>query len=616
MMTLHHVVWALLNSIWQTAVLALAVWGLTKAVSRSTAAQRYATWSAALAAALLLPFANFALAQLGSPTEVHLTLPKATDSTPVFAAKEPGAVTFADAQASDTAAAPLRATRKPLESPQRGIREMLGVWSAGLMSGRFDAALLVLWLIAANLCVARLWFGYIRLSKVKKTLAFRVLSPAERAECETMTRRPVALGYSSDVAEPCVIGFAEPAIALPLDVALRFSKTDTERIIRHECAHIARWDDYANLGKQIALAVLCFNPIVYAIAKVLDLEREIACDDAAASLQADRADFARCLCDIALLKADRRWLPTAGLAKNRSQLLVRVRRLLDGRHLRSTRVGAFTRLAIAVIVFGAVPFALVQIVSPYVAPASASALPPPIPSARIAPRLHLVVAKVEQKMPGVHARVMLEQATRIETSAVHVPIVVNAQTRWLVTPHVYLSSAPISAVSLRSRLPMTVAVVREMRNPAAERDAFLDALHDAGFHDLSVEDVIAIHNAGVSPQFLAELHARGLTPMPARDLVALANAGVDAAYLAGLKANGYASASVNDVVALRNAGVQVSYIAALAQSGYRDISVRDLIRLTECGITTSFLVKVQTSHVTGNRRLSVDELIRLAEAGV
>ena len=170
----------------------------------------------------------------------------------------------------------------------------------------------------------------------------------------------MAIGYSATIREPCVIGFAEPVIALPLSVALQFSTQDADRIIRHECAHIGRFDDYGNLLKQLMLTVLCFNPIAFALAKALDLEREIACDDAAASVQTERADFARCLCHIALLQNSRRWLPSTGLAKNKRQLFARIGRLLDRNHATSTHLNPLARVAVAAVVLAALPFACLQ----------------------------------------------------------------------------------------------------------------------------------------------------------------------------------------------------------------------------------------------------------------
>ncbi len=362
MITAHHIVWALLNSIWQSAALAAVILLLLKAAPRSTAAQRYAMWCAVLAAAALLPFANLVLARVTQPRQVSLRMPSlAAPAEPV----EPIGSTRHIFASQPRLMHPTHVPMNPAIVNSPPIEEATPKFTLApsviaVMRGRYDLALVFAWLVTANLLMLRLALGYASLSAVKKGLSYRPLSEREREACRAITARSVAIGYSTTIREPCVIGFAEPVIALPVSVALQFSTQDADRIIRHECAHIGRFDDYGNLLKQVMLTVLCFNPIAFALAKALDLEREIACDDVAASVQTERADFARCLCHIALLQNGRRWLPSTGLAKNKRQLFVRIGRLLDRNHAASSHLNPLARIAVAAVVLAALPFACVQ----------------------------------------------------------------------------------------------------------------------------------------------------------------------------------------------------------------------------------------------------------------
>ncbi len=637
MITMHHVVWALLNSIWQSAALAALVFLSLKAVPRSTAAQRYAIWCAVLAATALLPFANFVLARVTQPRQVNLRVPSFTipaahvdpigSSHKFFASSQyvvqPTKVAHNNAVPSST---PLDET-----PPSFGLAPTV----ISVMRGRYDLALVLAWLAVTNLLILRLAFGYASLSAVKKALSYRSLSEREREACRALTTRPVAIGYSATIREPCVIGFAKPVIALPLSVALQFSTQDADRIIRHECAHIGRFDDYGNLLKQLMLTVLCFNPVAFALAKALDLEREIACDDAAASAQTERADFARCLCHIALLQNGRRWLPSTGLAKNKRQLFVRIGRLLDRNHAASTHLNPLARIAVAAVVLAALPFACVQFLASdaataasntTVATGSAASTTTALPAHSHLQSHAAVVAgrkvrprawqgAVPRPAAAAHAAVLPSWQV---IEHLRQAIAVSGSTLDSSAPVLYATSRLLGRLPALQRIPTAqiVSVLHLERHTVSQRDDFLDALRETGFRDLSVDDMIAICNAGVSPRFLRELHAAGFTPLPAQDLIALANAGVNARFLAGLRDAGYGNLGVANMVALSNAGIDPHYLASMAALGYRNVSVTDLIRLSESGVTPDFVARLQKSGVTTGQKLSVDDLIRLSNAGI
>ena len=50
-------------------------------------------------------------------------------------------------------------------------------------------------------------------------------------------------------------------------------------MLLHELAHLRRWDDWTKLAQRLAEAIFFFHPAIYWIARNLNLEREVACDD-------------------------------------------------------------------------------------------------------------------------------------------------------------------------------------------------------------------------------------------------------------------------------------------------------------------------------------------------
>jgi beta-lactamase regulating signal transducer with metallopeptidase domain len=143
-------------------------------------------------------------------------------------------------------------------------------------------------------------------------------------------------------------------------------------------------------------------------------------------------------------------------------------------------------------------------------------------------------------------------------------------------------------------------------------ETLLGALAAAGYHP-TVDDAIALANAGVDSDFVVTIHRSGIERPAISDLVALANAGVDGDLVtAAVRAFGQA-VTASDLVRLQNAGVDSGDLADYRSSESRDLSVTDIIALHDAGVDADYL-----RHVSriGRDHLSVRDIIRLHEAGV
>ena len=126
----------------------------------------------------------------------------------------------------------------------------------------------------------------------------------------------------------------------------------------------------------------------------------------------------------------------------------------------------------------------------------------------------------------------------------------------------------------------------EHRNSARPSRGLIDALADAGFKNLSVDDLVSLANRGVSPALVDELHQHGLTPMPASSLERFADSGVTGAYIAGLAQLGYPNLAPEDYIRLRDNGVTLEFVRRLQSSGLikGHATVEQLIRLSNAGV--------------------------------
>ena len=90
-----HLLLALANSIWQSALLATAAWLVLRCIRHSTAALRYALWSAVLVATAILPFidmdlpARTVLVSAPAPAQRTTLRPAVVPAPAVHFAKQP-----------------------------------------------------------------------------------------------------------------------------------------------------------------------------------------------------------------------------------------------------------------------------------------------------------------------------------------------------------------------------------------------------------------------------------------------------------------------------------------------------------------------------------------------
>lgn len=92
-------------------------------------------------------------------------------------------------------------------------------------------------------------------------------------------RKKVQIWVSDLVASPVTIGFLKPLILVPVAAMNHLSPQQLEAVLLHELAHIRRYDYLLNLLITLIKTILYFNPFVYALVKTLEREREKSCDE-------------------------------------------------------------------------------------------------------------------------------------------------------------------------------------------------------------------------------------------------------------------------------------------------------------------------------------------------
>lgn len=170
-------------------------------------------------------------------------------------------------------------------------------------------------LIAGLYIMILFWQSYKFYTELKKVYQIRHLN-LQRIEArlkiftetrakQLSIRRIVAIQLSSKIITPITLGFIKPIILLPVALVNQLSTDQVEAIILHELAHIKNNDYLKNLLAQIAKTVLCFNPFINSLYKIMDVEREKNADELVVQFNYDSASFLAGLVTVAKYKNQR-----------------------------------------------------------------------------------------------------------------------------------------------------------------------------------------------------------------------------------------------------------------------------------------------------------------------
>jgi beta-lactamase regulating signal transducer with metallopeptidase domain len=260
------------SGLWQGIVLAAGVGICLRLVPRTTAAVRFAIWTAVFAVLAVLPL-------------VH-----AYSLSPTSSVAGRAALVHVDVRWSFTIAA--------------------------------------IWLIVSLVRAVKLAMSAVRLRGIWKRAV-----PVEGCD-EILSAagiRGVELCTSRDVDRPSVIGFFSPRILIPEELFAHLTTAEFGQIVLHEVGHLRRADDWINLLQKLSLVLVPLNPVLIWIERRLCLERELACDDDVLRLTKAPKAYATCLTNLAEQRLGRRVAALSlGAWEKRSQLARRVHSILRG----------------------------------------------------------------------------------------------------------------------------------------------------------------------------------------------------------------------------------------------------------------------------------------------
>jgi beta-lactamase regulating signal transducer with metallopeptidase domain len=300
--------WALLDFVWQGALVGCAAAMLLGLLGRARPQWRYLVACGALLLCVALPLAGMAAriaGQSGSGAAFPLpsALLQAMQVTP--AAVGQGALHAA----SLPAAWDLAGWR---EAVQPRLPLVILCWSGG-----------------AALMAVRLLLGLAWVRRRTRPGAF-VADPAWQAVLDGLAvrmglGRKVILGLVDDLASPVTAGCLRPLVLVPASLITGMAPPLLEALLAHELAHVRRHDYLVNLVQSAIEILLFYHPAVWWLSHRIRIERELIADDLAASALDEPRRLALALSELDLFQLSS---PQLAPGAHGGKLMSRIKRLV------------------------------------------------------------------------------------------------------------------------------------------------------------------------------------------------------------------------------------------------------------------------------------------------
>ena len=254
------------NHLWQSTLLLLVAWALTRLLRQHQARTRYWLWLVA-SLKFLVPFSL--LVGLGASMGSAHT-PAATQSGLSVA------IDYVSQPFTPAAAVPPISLTMPAAHAYPGLLPLLtwlpvALWLCGF------TAVLALW--------CRRWRRIARVVRQATSLTEgRVVTTLRRLEETGGVKRPIKAVLSTGTLEPGIFGVFRSVLVWPQGISEHLDDEHVQAILAHEICHVRRRDNLAAAVHMLVEAIFWFHPLVWWTGKRLMEEREKACDEQALAL--------------------------------------------------------------------------------------------------------------------------------------------------------------------------------------------------------------------------------------------------------------------------------------------------------------------------------------------
>lgn len=348
----------IIDALTRSVVLLIVAGVVTLLLYRRQASLRALVWTAALAGVLVLPLAGRVLPSLRVAVLPAEPAVRPDPAPPVLLKSDASGLEPTKRSEQSTydegTAAPFEADQtgvlpavEPVQGPFPWMLAVLGIWALG-------STLILLRLVRSYRALSHIADGQAEAESEWQKLIDQVRG-------ELGIRRTVRARMTGMVTVPAVAGLWRPVLLIPEDGS-EWSEGVRRDVVRHELAHVARWDAVGQLIDHLACAVYWFNPIAWIAARQAAGLRERACDDVVLRAGSRASEYANNLLHLARQALGTEQLEPAALAMARpNRIRERVMNVLNAGARRESVSG---RAALAVMLLAGGTIGTIAAVKP------------------------------------------------------------------------------------------------------------------------------------------------------------------------------------------------------------------------------------------------------------
>jgi beta-lactamase regulating signal transducer with metallopeptidase domain/tetratricopeptide (TPR) repeat protein len=326
---------------WKSIVILALVAVATLLWRRGAAATRHLAWTTAFACLLCLPI----FVALSSTWRAPVWIVPSNLSLNMPAAQ---AVDLAES--ADASSHPLPAPTNPNASANP--RGLAARWLNVGSIVHWQTVFLVVWFVGAAVGLVRFLGAAVQLSLLARRASScknpAWLSFVDELRAEYRIGRRIRLLISDASIMPMTWGLWRPVVVLPAESS-EWPADRLQVVLRHELAHVKRWDCLTQGIAHAVCVLYWFNPLTWFAARQMRSARELACDDIVLNAGARPSDYAGHLVEIAGQFTSAPRLAAVSMVRP-SGLQLRVGAILDP-HRRRGGIAAITAVSIMLAVF-------------------------------------------------------------------------------------------------------------------------------------------------------------------------------------------------------------------------------------------------------------------------
>jgi bla regulator protein blaR1 len=296
--------WTLVHSLWQSALVLVAVMIVMRWVPLRLSRLRYAIACSGVVASVVIACATFFFYNSSaSPYITHIPTSTPNLSLTQIVQSSEGSASVLESGIATT-----------MSALNENMPIIVAMWAVGMLV--FSLRLFTGWWTINRLksdAVAIVGFWHDQLCSLAKQLGID---------------EHIMLAENPRITTPMVIGFLKPIVLVPTGMLTGLSTEQIETIFVHELAHIKRYDYIINLLQVLIETIFFFNPFVWIMSNIIRREREYCCDDDVVKIHGGTLAYAHALAQLEEWKLSKSTFALA-LAANKNQLLNRIKRIME-----------------------------------------------------------------------------------------------------------------------------------------------------------------------------------------------------------------------------------------------------------------------------------------------